>query len=665
MLTDPLSKQAFGVCYYPEQWPESRWPIDAKMMREGGIEFVRIGEFAWAALEPEPGQYQFDWLERAIDVLAAEGLKVVLGTPTPTPPKWLVDRLPGMLPVSRDGQVRGFGARRHYCFSSLEYRSECARIVRELAIRFGRHDAVVAWQTDNEYGCHKTVLSYSTAALQGFRGWLESKYGSIDKLNEAWKNVFWSMTYRNFDEVELPVGAVTETNPIHRLEFHRYSSDQVAAFNAVQTEIIREHSPGRAVAHNFMGKFFDFDHYELSKDLDIASWDTYPLGFLSREIGDPELLERYFGIGDPDFGAFHHDLYRTCGQLRNGSPNGRWWVMEQQPYGPINWGNYNPNPHKGAGRLWIWEAFAAGAEVISFFRWRQPHFGQEQMHEGLLLPDGRPNFGYDLCKQVSAELEELQAAPSNDRADVALVFDYESQWMLGYQPHGADVSHFDTVFRYYRSLRRTGVNVDVVPATAEAIQERKLVLVPMLMTIDADFATALKHCGAYILAGPWTGAKTREFAIPSNLAPGELQSLIDIKVRRVETRPKGFLIPIRDGKGFEGWREFLETGHGVDVDQETEDGWPAIVRCGPVTYVAGRLSDAGLDELIRSRLSDIGVVWHDLPPDVRVRENGNTRFVFNYGQQRAEISNLLGENGSQMLEPAGVRYVRKASAVQA
>ncbi|MFY0597821.1 MAG: beta-galactosidase [Cognatishimia sp.] len=164
------------------------------------------------------------------------------------------------------------------------------------------------------------------------------------------------------------------------------------------SDILRKYSPARAVVHNFMGKFFDFDYYALSEDLDISSWDAYPLGFLEREIGDEELLKRHMGVGDPDFDPFHHDLYRACGQMRNGTENGRWWVIEQQPYGPLNWGTFNHNPEKGAERLWVWEAFVAGAEVVSFFRWRQPHFGQEQMHEGLLLPNGEPNFGYELCK---------------------------------------------------------------------------------------------------------------------------------------------------------------------------------------------------------------------------------------------------------------------------
>ena len=132
-----------------------------------------------------------------------------------------------------------------------------------------------------------------------------------------------------------------------------------------------------------MGRITDFDHFDVGEDLDIASWDSYPLGFLLDRAGATETEKNNFlRQGDPDFQAFHHDLYRAvCG--------GRWWVMEQQP-GPVNWAPYNPEPLPGMVRLWTWEAFAHGAETVSYFRWRQVPFAQEQMHSGLLQPDSAP-----------------------------------------------------------------------------------------------------------------------------------------------------------------------------------------------------------------------------------------------------------------------------------
>ena len=223
------------------------------MMADLGLSYVRIGEFAWSRLEPQRGDYRFSWLDDAITVLADHNLKVVLCTPTATPPKWLIDAFPEILPVSpSSGSTRGFGSRRHYDFSSKRYLQESLRITEQLTKRYGDHAAVVGWQTDNELCCHDTALSASTAARRGFQEWCEQRYGDIDSLNEAWGNVFWSMEYRDFASIELPVDAVTETNPAHRLAWRRYSSDKVIEYHNAQIALIREHSPGRFVTHNFI-----------------------------------------------------------------------------------------------------------------------------------------------------------------------------------------------------------------------------------------------------------------------------------------------------------------------------------------------------------------------------------------------------------------------------
>ncbi|MGB7316478.1 MAG: beta-galactosidase, partial [Planktotalea sp.] len=352
-------KRALGVCYYPEHWPEDRWAIDGAQMVEAGLTWVRVGEFAWSRLEPAPDDLRLDWLERAINVLGDAGLKVILGTPTATPPRWMLDKHPDMLALDAQGRARGFGSRRHYCFSHKGYIEECRRITRILAERFAKNPHIEAWQTDNEYGCHDTTLSYSDAARSAFQDWCAQTYQSLDALNRAWGNIFWSMEYSSFDQIGLPNLTVTEPNPSHVLAFRRFSSDQVVRFNRVQTDVLRQHTDA-PLLHNYMGRVTDFDHYDVGADLDIASWDSYPIGFLSDRLeASPEHKARYLRQGDPDMQAFHHDLYRSVG-------NGRWWVMEQQP-GPVNWAPYNPAPLPGMARLWAWEAFAHGAEAVLYF----------------------------------------------------------------------------------------------------------------------------------------------------------------------------------------------------------------------------------------------------------------------------------------------------------
>ncbi|MDE3012429.1 MAG: beta-galactosidase, partial [Pseudomonadota bacterium] len=502
-----------GVCYYPEQWPASWWEDDARAMAELGIRWVRIAEFAWSVIEPEPGQLHWEWLDRAIDTLHRHGLKVVLGTPTATPPKWLVDAHPDILAVDAEGRPRGFGSRRHYCFSSPVWREQSRRMVDAMAERYGRHPAVAAWQTDNEYGCHDTVLSYSRAARLAFRSWLEQHHASIEALNAAWGTVFWSQHYRSFAEIDPPVGAVTETHPAHRLDYRRFCSDQVASYNRMQVDSIRQHSPGRPVAHNFMGFFTEFDHHVLARDLDIASWDSYPLGFTQDRAGlDEDSRRRWLRTGHPDIPAFHHDLYR-------GMCQGRWWVMEQQP-GPVNWAPWNPAPADGVVRLWTWQAFAHGAEVVSYFRWRQVPYGQEQMHAGLQRPDRVLDQGGQEAATVARELQTLAAALSDSapkvRARVAVVFDYPSHWIGSIQPQGADYSALHETFQAYAAARSLGLDVDVV-GSAAALEGYALVVLPAVLHVGPALAERLAHCPAQLVAGPRLASKDGHLAISSPL----------------------------------------------------------------------------------------------------------------------------------------------------
>ncbi len=231
-----------GVCYYPEQWPREKWEQDASEMVALGLTWVRIAEFSWAKIEPESGRYDWQWLDEAVRVLGEAGLKVILCTPTAAPPKWLIDRYPDILPVDETGTTRKFGARRHYCFSSPRYRLESARITEAIARRYGQNPFVHAWQTDNEYGDHDTIYSYSEAALAAFRDWLSKRYGTISEMNRAWGNNFWSMTYSDFSQIELPNNLVDEPTPTHLVDFIRFSSDQVRAFNKAQVDLLRRFS---------------------------------------------------------------------------------------------------------------------------------------------------------------------------------------------------------------------------------------------------------------------------------------------------------------------------------------------------------------------------------------------------------------------------------------
>ncbi|HEV8034799.1 beta-galactosidase [Yoonia sp.] len=610
-------KRTLGVCYYPEHWPEDQWASDAAQMVATGLTWVRIGEFAWARMEPSPGTFTWDWLDRAIAVLGEAGLKIILGTPTATPPRWMVDKYPDMLAVDAQGQPRKFGSRRHYDFSHLGYREECRRIARLMGERYGSNPHIAAWQIDNEYDCHDTTLSYSDAARKGFQDWLAQKYQSTDALNRAWGNVFWSMDYDTFDQIDLPNLTVTEPNHPHQLAFRRYSSDQVVAFNKVQVDELRKHTDAPLI-HNYMGRITTFDHWKVGADLDIASWDSYPIGFLSDRLeGTPEFKRAFLRQGHPDNQAFHHDLYRAVGK-------GRMWVMEQQP-GPVNWAPYNPAPLPGMARLWAWEAFAHGAETVCYFRWRQAPFAQEQMHAGLLRPDSAPAPALAEARQVADEIETL-ASVGTAKAQAALVFDYESAWGWDAQPQGADFEMFRLAFAAYRALRRAGLNIDILPPDTADLSAYKLVMAPGIMSLSEPLRAALARFEGIALIGPRSDTKTDELSIPTPLGPN-LPGL-DVRVALTESMPPDDGIPLEGGGQFLHWFEHLEGS--AETFVATAAGQPAIIGTKTLRYLAGWPDDGTFDHIVAGLCDALGLETRQLPEGLRLRDTETHRFYFNY-----------------------------------
>jgi len=647
-----------GVCYYPEHWDESLWATDAQRMASMGLSTVRIAEFAWGLIEPRPGVFDWGWLDRAIEVLASAGLQVVLGTPTAAPPHWLVEQHPDVLAVDAQGRTKAFGSRRHYCFSSEAFFEASRRVVAAMAQRYGQHPAVIAWQTDNEYGCHDTAVSYSASALQRFRQWLATQYEDMAHLNRAWGNVFWSMGYTHFDDVGLPIATPAPPNPAHLLAFRRFTSHEVLRYNRMQVDVLRAHAPGRDVLHNFMGFFGEFEHHEMGRDLDVAAWDNYPLGFLDnqRHLSDADRLT-YRRTGHPDISAFHHDLYRGLCQ-------GRLWVMEQQA-GPVNWAPWNALPLPGMVRAWTWEAFAHGAELVSYFRWRQVPYAQEQMHSGLNTPDNRLDVGGEEATRVARELALVPTEPTQ-QARVALVVDYTSKWITDILPNSADFDVHTLQLAWYGAVRRLGLDIDIVPASAD-FSGYALVLVPTLANATDGLVRRLQSSGAQVLFGPRSGAKTPEIRIPDGLPPGALRSLLPgLRVVGVEgLRPEAALAvhaegdapALAQGGTVTRWRDVLDAPAALQVEAHYADGTPALVRHQRTRYLSGWLDDAGLAHLMTHLAREAGLSPHTLPTGLRLRRRGNLQFAVHYGSDPVQVpapAGALFVLGGPTLGPAGV-----------
>ena len=626
-----MLKPKLGTCYYPEHWSRDIWKSDVIRMVELGLSWVRIGEFSWSKIEPKEGELDWEWLDCIVELLRSHKLDIIMGTPTATPPKWVLDKYPDMLAIDELGNVRGFGSRRHYCFSHLGYRKEAERITREMVSRYGLK--VQAWQVDNEYGCHDTTLSYSQAALEGFRDWLSQKYQSPSALNKAWGNIFWSMEINEFSDIELPNLTVTEPNPAHVMDFRRYTSDQVVKFNNSQVTVLRKFSEAPLI-HNYMGRITAFDHYEVGDDLDIASWDSYPLGFLEMvSDADEKFKAKYAHQGDPDFQSFHHDLYRTVG-------SGRWWVMEQQP-GPVNWAAYNPAPLAGMVRLWSWEAIAHGAEVVCYFRWRQAPFAQEQMHAGLLRVDNMPAPAWNEISKLNSEINSLGIIEQKD-AHIALIFDYQSQWAWEIQPQAADFDYFREVFDTYSCLKKLGVDVDVCSSNDPNLNKYKIIFAPSLFSTNE----ILENCSGHLVLGPRFNSKTTEFKIPNPLPPNVMG--LDVIVERVETLRPNMSRPLKGAGSVIRWIE--DISHNATVLDETKDGAPIILQQNNKTYLAACLDLTAKNKLFKKLLKDQGINYVEMPEGVRQRSTKNHKFIWNYSNKEQNIDGIT-------LAPAEVKII--------
>lgn len=618
-----------GICYYPEHWPETQWQDDADEMQALGLTYVRVAEFSWARIEPQAGQFAFSWLDRAIDTLATAGLKVIMCTPTATPPKWLIEAYPDILPEDvNTGLVRGFGSRRHCDFSSENYRREALRISEVMAKRYGEHPAVVGWQTDNELACHDTTHSASENAVKAFQKWCKQRYVSIDKLNTAWGNVFWSMDYPSFDSIDIPYFAVTETNPSHQLAYRRFSSDQVVSFHDAMVAIIRKHAPNRWVTHNFIPMAdTQTDNYALAKGLDFASFDNYPLGRTDLFFADENSIEfsRYMRTGHPDFSSYYFDQTRGLCQAP-------FWVMEQQP-GPVNWAVHNPRPAPNMIALWSWVAFAHGAESVCYFRWRQVPFAQEQMHAGLKRVDNSPSAAYQEVQQVQQELQILDVkAQGKVTASVAIVSTTTNQWVTEIERQGDSYQHQQVEFQYYHALRRLGLTVDFVSPEHD-LTPYKLVVVPTMPIVSEAFIEQCQKSQAVILFGPRSGAKTDEFQLAANLAPGPLQTLINIKVLSVETIRQDIQQDLHFNHNLfqsNRWREELAPEGSCEVLATYADHSCALARDGRFLYLGTLTCTDFLVTLFEDLAKQQGIHTWQLPVDVRVVTKGQFIYLFNY-----------------------------------
>ncbi len=501
----------YGADYYPEQWPRERWATDARLMRRAGLNLVRMGEFAWSQMEPTEGTFDWHWLDEAIETLAAEGIDTVLGTPTATPPAWLCQAYPDVLRTTRDGRRVTFGMRRQYCPTSATYRAHTRRIVRAMAEHYAGHPHIVAWQIDNEFGCHDSTRCFCPECRDAFAAWARQRYDWLVVLNEVWGTAFWSHTYSDWDQVPLPWATSGVSNPGLELDYCRFASDQTIAYQQLQIDTLRAVDPQCRVTTNFMGFGFDtIDYTNMARPLDFCSWDNYPM----------------HGPLNPASTALSHDAVR-------GFKDQPFWVMEEQA-GPCGWQTMGRTPTPGQLRLWAWQAIAHGADAIIYFRWRTARASTESFWHGILDSHGRPGRRYDEIAGMGEELARIGDTLVGARTPrgVAILHSYDDRWALELQPGAPGLSFAEILSGYYRALHGLNLSVDVVAPNAP-LDGYGLVIAPALHLVSNEEAQALERyveAGGALVLGARSGVRDVHGRIVDTPFPGRLHDLAGVTV---------------------------------------------------------------------------------------------------------------------------------------
>ncbi|HKL98737.1 MAG TPA: beta-galactosidase [Mobilitalea sp.] len=477
-----------GADYYPEHWDKERWKTDAQLMIDANIKVIRLAEFAWSLFEPEDGRYEFGWLDEAMDFFGGYGIKIVLCTPSATPPKWMADQHPEIYQDDIHGDPKVFGTRKHYCFNSSYYREKTRILAEKIAERYANHPALEAWQIDNELGWSKTTRCYCDKCKEKFQVTLKDKYKTIDTLNKSYGTVFWSQIYNSFDEVIIPrAGACYDTcyntqgqNPALLLDYYRFASDSIVSFTKESTQAIKKHSD-IPITTNFLDASVNsgtgIDYFKLSEDLDFVSWDNY--------------IEFQWGIAKNETVSKDHALLRSYKKQP-------FWVMEQQS-GPCGWSKMGPAPTPGKLRLWTYSAVANGSDTVVYFRWRACPFGTEEYWHGILGHDGKPNRRYEEIKRVGREMEQLSQiyGPLQPKARVAIIKSFDSEWSHSIHLHVEGFDYDKLLEAYYKPFYDMGIPVDFV-TPKEDLSDYSLVFAPALLMIEDS---AKENLEGYVQAG--------------------------------------------------------------------------------------------------------------------------------------------------------------------
>jgi beta-galactosidase len=509
----------FGADYYPEHWPEERWSEDARLMKSAGFNVVRLAEFAWAKLEQREGQFDFDWLDRAIHILSAHGIQSVLGTPTASPPPWLMAKQKELFRVAQDGVRQTYGSRREYCPNQPLYWKYTQRIVTGMAEHYKDHPGVIGWQIDNEFG----ERCFCDLCLSKFHTWLQARYHTLEELNARWGTIFWSHIYTDWSQIPAPLNTVRSHNPSLVLDYYRFMSDSYRDYQKFQIDILRQICPQHFITHNLMGfKYKQLNYYDNSADLDFVSWDNY----LRMQWNLQSTV-------DPTQAALAHDSMR-------GLKKQNFWVMEQQSGGG-GWENVAVPPKPGEMRLWTYQSIAHGADAIVYFRWRTSRFGIEQYWQGILDQHGIPGRRYDEISQIGSELARIgdRISGAQLKAPLAIMQSYDSRFAFQLQTSNPRFGYERQIQDIYRGFYHRHINLDIV-SEHDPLEGYKVVIVPSMFILTqatAEILTRFAEMGGILVFTPLTGVKDYSNLVVNAKLPGLVSRLCGMEIEECISMP--------------------------------------------------------------------------------------------------------------------------------
>lgn len=656
---------AYGGDYNPEQWPESVWEEDVRLMREAGVNLVSLGIFSWAKLEPQPGQYDFDWLDRIIDLLHTNGVALSLATATASPPPWLSKLHPESLPVTVDGVTLWPGSRQHYCPNSTAYREAAQALVRQIARRYQDHPALALWHVGNEYSCHEGGGCFCDESARAFRVWLRRTYETLDALNAAWGTAFWSQQYGDWDEINPPRRAPTFRNPTQQLDWARFSSDALLECFELERAILREYTPDVPITTNFMRLFKPLDYWKWAAREDFVTLDQYQ---------DPADALTHIDA------ALNFDLMRSLGY-------GRPWLLMEQTTNRVNWRAQNLPKQPGQMRLWSHQAIARGSNGVMFFQWRASQAGAEKFHSAMVPHVGTDSRTWREVVALGQELRRLDdVLPTEICADVAMIFDWESWWALELDAKPtADLRFTDQVRAFYEPLFQRNITVDFVPPDAD-LSDYRLVVVPNLYLVRDEAAAQLERYvrdGGTLVMSFFSGIVDENEHIRLGGYPAPFRAMLGLRVEDfVPFAPSQTNeILAHDGMryGCDLWADVINLEGATALAHYTGGfyaGGPALTRHsfgqGTAYYVGTRPTADALDWLLKRACADAGVSpAYAAPEGVEAirRQDENTALLYLLNHRDQAVTVTLPEPatdlvtgrsvaGSLRLEPRDVAILR-------